>query len=401
MLGADLTFGLIGPHPLALYLVQVVLWLLAALAVLGLLRRLFPAREALLVTVVWLVLANHLSLEYWLSTSQAWSAVAACAFGLSLIVDDSRRDRLPLRGLALVTLGVLFYEVTGGVALAGVTVLPWIVTGRFKRRTALVGMGALALAAAWSLGWNSSYPGPTANWMPVEIFLTGTLSGGLSPLSRSGRLVSLVLTIGIVVVLVRVIRRGRRRLLRAEQMSLAGAAVIVLGAIPQVRLPTRWYGMEDRSNTVCAVGLALLLVGLARLALRPLRERTARRVVGVALVAVLAVVTGVIRARQGALYHRQGAAAAAAVTQLTHRPDHHPALVHIPFVEAHWVYGIADGWNATAALQLRTGDPRAVVWVLVGCKANGPPLSDPLATFGAVPVNQRAPSCAGRSHPSP
>jgi len=387
MLGADLTFGLIGPHPLALYLVQVALWLVAALAVLGLLRRLFGPRAALAVTLVWLLVPNHTSLEYWLSTSQAWSALAVAAFGISRIIDDTRRDRTPWVGIALVTLGVLFYELTGGVALAAVTVLPLLLTGRFQRRTAVVGVLAIGAASAWSLAWNSSYPGVTSTWLPMELVLTGTLSLGLSPYSPAGRLLSLAITVAVLVVGYQAWKRPRLRRREPYRLVLSGAAVVALGVLPQVRLQTNFYGMYDRSNTVAAIGTALVLVGLAELA--QLRLRAAQRPwASWAAVAVLLVLAVVVRAHVGREYHDQGRRAAIAVDHLRRAGTHYPLVVGKPFVDGDWIYGLQDGWNATAALQARSGDGRAVVWVRNGCIASGPPLDQPRATFGKTAPNQ-------------
>ncbi len=401
MMGANLTFGLIGPHPLPLYLVQIVLWALAALAVLGLLRRVLPAHLALLVTVVWLLLPNHLSLEYWLSTSGAWSAIAACAYGLSKIIDDTRRDRVPWVGIALVTAGMLFYEVTALVAFAGVVLLPWLLTGRFQRRTAAIGVTALLLATAWSLGWNSSYPGSSTTWLPGEILLTGTLSSGLFPFGGPGRALSFALVLCVVAVAVGLLRRKRRRPRRGELMVLAGAGVICCGVAPQVHLLTSFYGTQDRSNTVTSIGLAVLLVGLALVVLRPVGDRTARRVIGVSLFAALAVLGAGIRATQGRIYHAQGVQAAAAIRRLGSPSHGRPVEVPAPFVGTQWIAGLGDGWNASAALQFRTHDPRAVVWVVAGCRASGPPTVDPLAAFGSGPLFQPRPGCAASPDPAP
>ncbi len=394
MLGADLTFGLIGPHPLAIYVVQIGLWLLAALAVLGLLQRLLTRQLALVVTLVWLVVPNHTSLEYWLSSLLAWASVAVAAYGLSRIIDDSRRDHFPLAGILLVTLGMLFYEITAGVALAGVLVLPWLVTGRFHKRTAAYGVTAIAAATAWSLAWNSSYPGATATWLPFETVLTGTLSLGFAPWGQGGRLIALLLTAGVLVVLVQAWQRPRRLRTWPTRLVLSGAAVVALGVIPQVRLQTNFYGVYDRSSTIASIGVALLLVGLGLFLVRQVRAATARNVVAVGLVAVLLVVAVGIRAQIGARYHQQGRAAAAAVASLARRPARFPLLVRSPYVDEVWIYGLQDGWNASAALQARTGNRKAVVWVRGSdCVATGPPLDDPLATFGSRPALFRLPHC--------
>lgn len=389
LLGCDLTFGLIGPHPLALYLVQAALWALAALAVLGLMRRLLDPLLALGVCVVWLLIPNHLSLEYWLSTSQVWNAIAALCFGLSLLIDDVRRERFPWRGLCLLCLAPLFYEVTICAAFVGAIAVPWALLGRARLRIAAVGCGGLVAVAGWSLYWSSSYPGTVALWLPTDLLIRGPFSIGLNPYGLPGQTAAFLLILVILGCVATVIRR-RGSLLISQKMVLSGAALIVLGVLPQLKLLTWFYGMSDRSNAVGALGTALILVGVAHVLVHHApRLRLSGELVACALAIPLALLAVAVRADQLPIYQSEGRATTKVISALALQPTDKPIQVKGPITPGSsadnpLIYGLLDGWNATPALQLQTGSPTAVVWVMWGCVAIGPPADRPMVAYGST-----------------
>lgn len=395
LLTYDITFGLLGPHPLPIFLAQVVLWLAAALAIFGLLRRLVSPRVASAVTLVWLVLPNHTSLERWLSTSQAWVALALVAFGISLLIDDTRRERLPWRGIALVAVSVLFYEMTAALALVAVVLVPWLLTGRLQRRTSLIGIAAIAGPTIWALASMSAYPGAAAAaWIDPTTIIPGTLALGLDPRWVTGMAVASVLAAVGAGVLLRGAATRFRRTTQPEWLVLAGLALCLLGVIPQLKLHTDFYGMYDRSNTISGVGAAMVLVGVAWLAGRLLAGRT-RQVIAVAALVAFVVVAGLIRVSWDRNYEKEARVVNQGLHKIEHRDLSHPVIVHPPFARGFRLVGLGDGWNASAALQLRTGDPNAIVWVKPWkeCAANGPPIDKPQAVYGQTPGRRHLTNC--------
>jgi hypothetical protein len=407
LLGTNLIFGLLGPRPLLLYAVQVALWMVAALAVLGCLRRLLGLRVALVVTLLWLWIPNHVSLEHWSSTWQIWAAIALLAFGVSRLIDSARAGKTSIIGLFLIAGSITFYELTVGIAVVAVVVGPWYVAGRFQRRTAVLGVALCGAAALWSLVAGTTYPGGASGSLTVSWVLSGVFSLGFAPWSKTGRLVMTVVSLLMVVVLFDAVRRADRHLRQSTKLLMGGMGIIVLGVLPLANFQTNFYGLYDRSNAVSSIGVAMVLTALA-LWIRDFTKAKALMAprlsiiagCGFGLVMTLALAVGAFqRISWNRTYHQQGADAVSVVRELGEGMQQIPILVNSRVADEPRFAGLIDGWNASAALQLKTGDQRAVVWVVGDCIANGPPVDRPGAAYGSAPFAHRMLGCTDEPTP--
>ncbi|MGQ0617096.1 MAG: hypothetical protein ACT4PW_08895 [Acidimicrobiia bacterium] len=390
-----LTFGLVGPHPLALYAVQSVLYAAAALALLGLLRQLLPARVALAAATTWVVVPTHTSLAYWSSTAQALVALAALCAGATLVVRSSRspgRPRLPLAGFVLVAGSVAFYEVTAAAAVAVVT-LPWLLGARGRRALAhaVGGVGLVAVPVAWSLGLDTVYPTALARrQVDPGVAIVGNFNLGLPPFSTAGQLVAGLGFGGGLALLAVAVRR--RRFETPERLVAGGLVVLVLGVLPLFRVWSNFYGLADRMTTVSGVGAALAWTGLVLAG-----ERQAPRCRGLLTpwaVTALALALVPVHLARAERYRDAGRRSLDALPAIEALLVDDPDLeIEGPIGNADYVDGLNDGWNTTAAVQLRSGDPTVVVRVIINCNLVGPPATEPLSVFGEVSFGRRLPDC--------
>lgn len=402
-----LTFGLIGAHPTVLYLVQIAAWVVAALALLALLREWLAPRIALLTVLVWIVVPSHASLEHWASTLQAWVALALFFVGTRFVLRAARDDRVSWLGLVLLASSIACYEAVTAIAIVA-AIVPALVWRSERFRRHVLGLAVLALPVAWALSKRTVYPpGTSGGWrLSIRSALRTNFELGLAPQSHAAHLVSAVLLSAAVVGAALLV--GARRGWRAPEMMIgAGLAVIVLGVIPFFSLYTTFYGMYDRTTVVSGVGTALCLVGLLRLAVEACRvvgRRAAPRtlfaaaaVLPVLAIAALAASSVPVRSQWDRNYHRLGArAATVAATLARHNHDGSRIEVKAPLVDDGPVKGLGDGWNATAAVQVVSGQRSTVVWVMRGCRASGPPSNNPTATYGTGKTSRLDQGCVAR-----
>lgn len=277
-----LLYGVVGPHPLVLFLVISALNLVAAVLLYAVLGRFVRPGTALAVAAVWVLAANHNTLTVWSATAPTVVALILLLAGVLALTDG----RWLVAGTCL-ALSVLSYELTAVVALAAVLVVPTARPVDWRRRLA---MGVLVLAAA---GWVAHDPLNDPRWEPpgVDLAWRALFSDGL--LGTAGgprRLVHYLGDLMLVGVVASAIAwlAGQRDREDGPALALWGVVVIALGslAVLNLGLGQEGIGMQDRLLAVSSIGAAMVLVGVLQLVLRHLR--LAGLVAVVVLVAVLA-----------------------------------------------------------------------------------------------------------------
>ncbi|MGQ0616208.1 MAG: hypothetical protein ACT4PW_04335 [Acidimicrobiia bacterium] len=390
------TFGLVGPHPLALYAVQSALLVGAALAVLALFRTVLPPRVALAAAGLWAVAPQHTSLAFWASTSQVLACLMLAAVGLRLAIRSIRAGGIGLAGTALMAASITFYEITAGIALAAAVALPVLLRRPTTWAATALRAALVAAPVAWSLALDTVYPeGLVQHGGDLSTGLvTGNLTLGLAPFGRVGTVLGWSAVALSALVLVQ--GRRRRRWELSHQLIAYGYGVIVLGLLPLYRVWSELYGFNDRMTAVSGFGGVLVLTGLLVAARPHLGARRAADLPWVLALVALALLP--VQVRRARVYDAAGREALSTLERIEGRYDGASYVtVYGRLAEVDRVNGLNDGWNATAAVQLRGDDPTRLVEVIADCFRIGPPRDRPLAVFGEVPFGSRFEDCYARS----
>ncbi len=94
-------FGVIGPHPVVWWAGQLAVTIATAVLLVALLRRVVPLVVATATTAVWVVAANHSSLDHWGSGSLAGVSLLLLVAGSVLLARAVERDASPWIGITL------------------------------------------------------------------------------------------------------------------------------------------------------------------------------------------------------------------------------------------------------------------------------------------------------------
>lgn len=384
------TFGLGGPHPLVHAVIQVLLWMVAGVAVLVALREVVSRGVALTTTSLWLAAPSHLSMELWASTSQAWVAVALLAFGCRSVARWSRGEASIAPALLLIGAAGAFYEV----AIVAAPLAAWLVrrraTGRWDPVFAIWAALSVVPSLAWAIGSATVYSDDVstteAEWLR---HLAGPLGMGVKVHDQR---VAAAVVLVFVLALVRPVRRtlSGEAVAPWDALALSGAALAVCGVLPALRSYTIPVGMGDRLTAVSGLGAAIAWVGILGPLVAWASPRSKRL-----MVALLVAVALIGRLDMLGRWTAVGDDAAREATVLADKASEAPdgmVIVDGPLVVRGDVYGLFDGWSATAAAQVRSGRDDLVVRVDVGCIRSGPRPSDPLEQDGGRPED-RSPRC--------
>ena len=381
-LTAALTFGLIGSHPAVLYVLFTGLRAIAAVCVYRCLTEFMRPAYALTIALVWIVTPNHLSLEFWLSMIAAPIALAFLAYGITQLARACRTGQTRRFVVAYLCLAVsvAIYELTAGVALVAVIVVPYLVGRRPRswRMTAL-GAGLVAAPALWAVIRSSVYDhGSTGRLDPAVVF-PSHFSLGMAPFGPQGRLVTAVVIVALAWSLSRVARSGVESTGFGERLVLAGTVVVLCGVAPLVSLNTNFFGMNDRLMLVSSVGVAMVWTGVvliaARLVSRP------RVVLALGLVAFVALVL-VLRTERTRDFVDAGRETTREIAALSASARSQSTMdVPGPLANVNRVWGLNDGWNATAAVQVALHDQDVTIDTVIYGQLVGPEPSRPDAQF--------------------
>ncbi len=374
-----LVYGAVGAHPLVHALVQVALWAAAAGLLLAALRELVGRGVAVVAALVWVLAPTHTTLELWSSTSQAHVAVALLAAGALVTSRATRASRGRWVGLCLLGAAGAFYEVAVPAVPVVAAAVDLARVGRVRGPTVAFGVATAVPAAVWALVSASVYSSALRTtedeWV---IHLAGSVGMGV-PVERRA-VAGLLVVAWLVAVLPAARRAARRQATGADAAALVGAALTVAGTLPALRSYSVPIGMGDRLTAVSGIGAALTWVAVLSPHARRLSP-TVLRAAAVAAVAV-AVAARVPAWREWDDLGEESARAVAALAAEAGGGDRPVLVVPGPLVENQWRYGLSDGWNATAAVQVVADDPTVVVQVDVRCFRTGPLADEPLEQYG-------------------
>jgi hypothetical protein len=368
LLTYDLTFGLVGQHPLLIYLLQVGLWIAAAVAVLFALRCLLPPATALAVALVWLVVPTHTALEHWASTTQALLALCLLAIGICAVASAADRGSSGWVGAVVLAAAVASYEVTAAVALAVVFVVPWLRQRRIRWGIVARGVIAISVPLVWT--WTHQVYIESSGHLDLGLAVPAHLSLGLKPFSTGSRVLSALALAGVFLALIRLVSpRLRSPSTEFETLTVAGFGVIVIGVLPLVNFASNFYGMDDRLTVVSGIGAAFVWVGIVGMTARSWQTHGATVVAALVLIALVVPV----RIQNNREWVDSGRAATAETQRLARLVQASPVVVVPgPLAGVGWVTGLHNGWNATAATQLLLDRRDVVVDVTINGIKTGP-----------------------------
>ena len=351
-----LTYGVIGAHPLALYLVQAILNVAVTVMLFRTARRFLPLGVSFAVAAVWAVLPNHASLDHWAGTMNVVVALLLLLLGIQLIGRDDRSAgrRTGVAAVVCLVASVLTYEVTVFAAMTALVAVPWLARRGIDRALIIRGGVALVAAAVWVVS-NSpkDFGAPIAD---VALLYPVHFGQGVAVTWKAGQLLGLVAGIGIGVTLARLISPSLRPTTgRAERLVVAGLAVIALGSLAATKTIILVEGVNDRLNVVSSTGSAMVWVGLAW----QLWRVRAARALAVAMSVAFLLVVAPARIGRDLDYHRASDDATRLLDDLSRfypAPDQ-PIAVGPHRLYHHGVLGFIGDFDTSAALQLARDDP--------------------------------------------
>lgn len=259
----DVQFGLVGPHPLAWWAGQLAVTMVTAALLVALLRRVAPLAVATATTAVWVISANHSTLDHWGSGSLAGASLLLLLAGSVLLARAAEAGTAPWMGVALLAAAPLVYEATLPPALLAAAALPRLLghpdrlAAAARRGLPFVGVGAWLVAGSYHLRHDQGWFGFAS--VPDALFGQGIARwpGPSTVLLGTG-------VVGVTLVLLRPVAPSLRRAIPPEPARLvrAGLVVVAAGYAAFVRYPINPLGVGDRANVVSAIGGAMVWTGL-------------------------------------------------------------------------------------------------------------------------------------------
>lgn len=268
-----LTFGVFGRHPVPYVLVLSVVTAMISIAFFALLARFVRDGTAFAVSLLWLFLPNHMTMEVWASAVNINIAVLAMlvAFNIGL----RRRRTIPWTVLSAVLLGfaAVSYDATVPAIVIGILLLPVLKARKIDKEWIIISGFILAVCAAWMLGhWNEN---KQSAWNPGALpqMVPAHFGWGIVPEGPLGMALTVIVLIISVVAFERVlVPRRRSGVGSAEWLVVVGWVVILISLVPFLLYVYGPVGAGDRVNCVSALGGAMTLVGVFQLTWRLRRE---------------------------------------------------------------------------------------------------------------------------------
>ncbi len=367
----DVQFGVIGPHPVVWWAGQLAVTIATAVLLVALLRRLVPLAVATTATTVWVVAANHSSLDHWGSGSLAGVSLLLLVAGSVLLARAVERDAPPWIGIALLAAAPLVYEATLPPALLAAVALPRLLGHRDSLASA-VRRGVPLFAVGASLVLGSYHLRHDQGWFGFSSIPDALFGQGIARWTGPSTVLLCTGLLGVVLVVLRPLSPGVQRAIPFEpaRFVLAGLAVAASGYAAFARYPINPLGVGDRANVVSAIGGAMVWTGLGW-ALAPHRRVLACSALAFAAVLVAA---RVARAADWANAGRDTEAVRAAVTPAFDRVPPGTLLVVGPPPPGHQgIYGMIGTIDPLVQLARRDLGVRATVVVHDGQWAQVPP----------------------------
>jgi hypothetical protein len=261
----DLQYGVIGPHPLVWLAFQTIVTALSAVLLFRVLRRFLPSLPAAAVAAVWLLSANHSTLDHWGAGSLAGIALLLLLAGSAALLRGTERSAATTTwlGVALLALSPLVYEATLPASGLAAVFLPWIAGHGFGVRASALRAVPLAAVAAW-LVTGSYHLREDQGWFEVSRTLDALFGTGIGRWTTPGAVLFVIGVLGCLAAAAGLVSPLARRLVpaRSARLIAAGLGVAAVGYVPFLRYPISPLGVGDRANVVAAVGGAMVWVGI-------------------------------------------------------------------------------------------------------------------------------------------
>lgn len=259
----NIQYGVIGAHPLVWWVGQLAVTVATAVLLVALLRRVVPVAVAAAATAVWVVAANHSTLDHWGSGSLAGVSLLLLVAGGVLLVRSAEGRGSPWVGVALLAAAPLVYEATLPPALLAAVALPRLLGHPDRlvragiRGLPLVAVGVALVAGSYHLRHDQGWFGFAS--VPDALF-----GQGIARWTAPSAVLLCAGLLGVVLVLLRPLAPTLRQAIPAEpaRLVLAGLGVAAAGYAAFVRYPINPLGVGDRANVVSAVGGAMVWTGL-------------------------------------------------------------------------------------------------------------------------------------------
>lgn len=349
----NLLFGIIGPHPLALYVVLTAANVVVTILLFAVLRRVLHEGVALAATVTWVLLPNHATLDHWASTINIVVALGFALGGIVLLDRGYERRSSLLPASACFVVAALCYEAVLPLSVAALAAVPTLRRLPFRRWPTAITVAVLGVVGLWMLTHTQKKLPEAAEVADFSLLLPAHFGRGLAVDDRTGTAVMVVGLAGLCITAARLAFSGWRPSTgAAERLVIAGVGVIVIGALPFAKFPLSVVGINDRANVVMALGAALAWTGLLWQLVRW------RPAAAAAAVAFLCVVVPA-RWQKDVDYERAGDSAARIVATLDrlYPGSRGPFVVGPEPIVIHGVVGLVSDWDTEAAMQLRRDDP--------------------------------------------
>ena len=367
----DVQFGVIGPHPVLWWAGQLAVTVATAVLLVALLRRMVPLVVATATTAVWVIAANHSSLDHWGSGSLAGVSLLLLVAGSVLLARGTDGIGSPWPGVALLAAAPLVYEATLPPAFLVAAALPRLLGQR--DRAAAAALRALPLVAVGVLLVIGSYHlRKDQGWFGFLSIPDALLGQGIARWSAPSTLLLCTGTLGVTLMLARPLTPSLRRLIPAEpaRLVVAGLAVAAAGYAAFVRYPINPLGVGDRANVVSAIGGAMVWTGIGW-------ALAGHRRVLVPVTLAFAALLGAARVARAADWANAGRdteAVRAAVTPAFDRVPAGTLLVAGPPPPGHQgIYGMLGSVDPLVQLARRDLRVRATVVVVAGQWEQVPP----------------------------
>ncbi|MEY2417934.1 MAG: hypothetical protein QOG90_614 [Actinomycetota bacterium] len=347
-----LTFGFVGNHPLAIFVLQTAVTAAVAVALFFVVRRFVAFAPAVATAAVWIVAPTHTSLDNWASALNISLALLAVLLGVASL-GRSRGDWV---AAILFAVSALCYEATMPLAAVACLAVPLLERRRPRLADLALPSASLAASGAWIVThWHPDKH--VGGWINPSPLLAAHFGWGIATWHPLATFLPVAATAGLVLAVVRLTFPSfRPAAVEPEATVAVGLAIMAIGIIPFLRYLYSPLGAGDRVNVVSSVGAALVVTGLGWMTGRAARGRVTRAlaIAAAVVVAATATATNVHRDR---LYARAGDDVLRTMNALD-RAFPHPegpiALGPTPVITDN-IGGLLDESNVDGALQVHRG----------------------------------------------
>lgn len=260
----------VAENPMAWHLILVGLNAAVAVALFVLLRAWITRDNAFLVSLVWVLLPTHMTLDHWLAATNITLSLLLLLLGLLALTRSVDRCDPGWKAGLLLCGSALFYDAIIPVALVALAVMPMM--RRCSPRSWLIRGGVpLALIGGYvTIQFRDRGSEPAS----LIVAVGQNLFYGLSSTDVVQTTLVCAVSIGCLLVFRDLLRRSAaphsehvmNSFLESSRMVIAGFAVMLVGTTPFLTsgFDAQFSGLGDRMNMIASIGAALVLVGVIR-----------------------------------------------------------------------------------------------------------------------------------------